>query len=100
MQFYSGPDDADAAKASKSGKKKKTADKPKPMDDAVEKTAAPSAENDSPSTVGDSSGAEAGVIDHGTPQQTPEPASQPEPAPPTADQDGSESSQASDKPAS
>ena len=105
MQFYSGPDDADAAKASTSDKKKK-ADKPKPVDDTVQKAAVPSAENDSPAVAGDSSGAEAGGTDQGKSPQTPElasqsePATQPEPAPPTADHDGSESSQASDKPAS
>ena len=64
MQFYTGPGDADAAKASKSDKKKDKPNKPKPVDDAVENAAAPVAASDSPTANGDSSGAEAGVSDH------------------------------------
>ena len=109
MQFYSPPSGAEEAKAEKPAKKKKKVDVSKPADDGAANSASPTPDADTQAAVVDTSGADTGSVDKETPSvpaQSAEPAKQVEPAPqieptpPTAEQDGSDSTQASDKPAS
>ncbi|MDB4353638.1 S1 RNA-binding domain-containing protein, partial [bacterium] len=109
MQFYSPPGGAEEAKAEKPAKKKKKVDASKPADDGAANSASPTPDAGTQAAVVDTSGADTGSAGKempSVPAQSAEPAKQVEPAPqieptpPTAEQDGSDSTQASDKPAS
>ena len=105
MQFYT-PPSGEEAKPENAKKKKKTGNS-KAAGDTESTAAAPDTET--ASQAGSSSGEESSSIDTGTAAAPPqssesapqvEPASKTEPAPRVADQEGSDSSPASDKPAS
>ena len=109
MQFYTPPAGGDEANPAKANKKKKKADNSSVASDAASTADAPVDENTIPSVGIDAGGEGSPSADSGTNVTPPpssesapqvEPASQTEPAPPAADQEGSESSTASDKPAS
>ncbi|MGB0758846.1 MAG: S1 RNA-binding domain-containing protein, partial [Rubripirellula sp.] len=99
MQFYNPAAGGEEAKPDQPGKKKKKTDNSNVDSEAPASNSASSAE-DASQTADSNSSAEATLSNDVTAPQSAEAASPTEPAPPVADQEGSDSSPASDKPTS